>query len=146
MNASAAVASSPFLPSSSVEDPDMKGWSKDQRAIKHATAFADDGSSITCGPCVRYGRSRVDGVIKMRHPFRLNAWESHVQSQGHKNAVALLKAKRKEEAESGKPEKQQITMVGAGFVAKKSNKAARSTKKKRSGNDDSNSPGRKSRN
>eukprot|EP00957_Ditylum_brightwellii_P019539 1474254-Ditylum_brightwellii.AAC.1 len=66
-----------------------------------------DGKFINCGACK--GKGHTDGIVTMRHPFALGAWEDHCKAQKHTVAVANIKAKRgREKRRKGNPRSSQI--------------------------------------
>ena len=63
----------------------------------------DDGNTIICKACNDKGRS--DGIIKMRNPFLLSAWDDHRKCKMHNVAMANIEAEKEEKHLNKKKQK-----------------------------------------
>eukprot|EP00957_Ditylum_brightwellii_P208261 15356509-Ditylum_brightwellii.AAC.1 len=51
---------------------------------------SSDWKSVKCRACIR--RGRIQGVIKMQWAYTINAWDSHYETGGHRDNVAMKEA------------------------------------------------------
>ena len=79
-----------------------KSWNERIRADPMATV-SQDGWTILCAACLGQGRNK--GIVKMRHPYALSAWDEHCRGKRHSDAAANIAAEKEQDVLRNKKQK-----------------------------------------
>ena len=64
---------------------------------------SQDGWSILCAACLGQGRNK--GIVKIRHPYALSAWDEHCCGKRHSDAAANIAAEKENDVLKNKKQK-----------------------------------------
>ena len=92
-SSSTAANSATFASASSSLKP-TKDWPQRIKDDVHAT-LSEDGKNASCKACL--GKGKTKGIITMRHPFCIGAWDEHTGTRLHINGVANIEAENEKD-------------------------------------------------